>query len=128
MGVVTNKFEGGPNKDHFSSNFWADDFDVIFFFIICPIGINWLKTRKICWSTPCHVAALKFELILTLIVKQQSSWMEGRAIWHNFKREPPKDHPSQVWLNFSGLRGEDLNVKVYDVPHIMDTEWWQKLL
>jgi hypothetical protein len=21
------------------------------------------------------------------------------AVWHNFERGPPKDHPSQIWLN-----------------------------
>jgi hypothetical protein len=29
-GGVTHHFESGPPKDHFSSNFWAKDFDVIF--------------------------------------------------------------------------------------------------
>jgi hypothetical protein len=28
--VVTHNFESGPLKDHFNSNFWAKDFDVIF--------------------------------------------------------------------------------------------------
>jgi hypothetical protein len=23
--------------------------------------------------------------------------MEGRAVGHNFEREPPRDHPRQVW-------------------------------
>ena len=42
--------------------------------------------------------------------------MEGGAVGHNFERDPPKDHPCQVWLIwFRGFRGEDLNVKVYDV-------------
>jgi hypothetical protein len=39
--------------------------------------------------------------------------MEGGSVGHNFERDPPKDHPCQVW--FRGFRGEDLNVKVYDV-------------
>jgi hypothetical protein len=42
--------------------------------------------------------------------------MEGGAVGHNFERDPPKDHPCQVWFNsVQGFRREDLNVKVYDV-------------
>jgi hypothetical protein len=40
---VTHNVESGPTKDHFSSNFSADDFDMVFFLIICLIAINWLK-------------------------------------------------------------------------------------
>ena len=29
-GGVTHNFESGPPQDHFNSNFWAKDFDVIF--------------------------------------------------------------------------------------------------
>ena len=25
--------------------------------------------------------------------------MEGGAVGHNFEREPPRDHPCQVWFN-----------------------------
>jgi hypothetical protein len=25
--------------------------------------------------------------------------MEGGAVGHNFERDPPMDHPCQVWLN-----------------------------
>ena len=25
--------------------------------------------------------------------------MEGRAVGHNFERDPPRDHPCQVWFN-----------------------------
>ena len=25
--------------------------------------------------------------------------MEGRSVRHNFERDPPKDHPCQVWFN-----------------------------
>ena len=35
--------------------------------------------------------------------------MEGGSVRHSFERDPPKDHPCQIWF-----RGEDLNVKVYD--------------
>jgi hypothetical protein len=42
--------------------------------------------------------------------------MVGGAVGHNFERDPPKDHPSRFGLiRFRGFRGEDLNVKVYDV-------------
>jgi hypothetical protein len=35
---------------------------------------------------------------------------------HNFERRPSKDHPTQIWFNLVQLfKGEDLNVKVYDV-------------
>ena len=37
--------------------------------------------------------------------------MEGGAVGHNFERDPPR--LGLIW--FSGFRGEDLNVKVYDV-------------
>jgi hypothetical protein len=26
-------------------------------------------------------------------------WMEGVAIGHNFDRDPPRNHPCQVWFN-----------------------------
>jgi hypothetical protein len=25
--------------------------------------------------------------------------MEGEAVGHNFERDPPRDHPCQVWFN-----------------------------
>jgi hypothetical protein len=25
--------------------------------------------------------------------------MEGGAVGHNFERDPPRDHPCQVWFN-----------------------------
>jgi hypothetical protein len=25
--------------------------------------------------------------------------MEGRGVGHNFERDPPRDHPCQVWFN-----------------------------
>jgi hypothetical protein len=43
--------------------------------------------------------------------------MEGRAVGHNFERDPLRDHPCQVW--FSGFRGEDLNVIFYqNMPNL----------
>ena len=45
--------------------------------------------------------------------------MEGGAVGHNFERDPPKDHSCHlIW--FRGFRGEDLNVKVYDVRRTDD--------
>ena len=29
----------------------------------------------------------------------EPSWMEGGAVGHNFERNPPRDHPCQVWFN-----------------------------
>jgi hypothetical protein len=37
--------------------------------------------------------------------------MEGGTVGHNFERDPPR--LGLIW--FSCFRGEDLNVKVYDV-------------
>ena len=46
--------------------------------------------------------------------------MEGGAVRHNFERDPPRDHPCQVWFNLvQGFRG-DLNVTVYDVRRTDD--------
>jgi hypothetical protein len=41
--------------------------------------------------------------------------MEGGAIGQNFERDPPR--LGLIW--FSGFRGEDLNVKVYDERQVM---------
>jgi hypothetical protein len=43
--------------------------------------------------------------------------MEGVAVGHNFERNPPKDHPCQVWFNLVQRfqRRRDLNVKVYGI-------------
>jgi hypothetical protein len=44
--------------------------------------------------------------------------MEGRAGGHNFERDPthPGTIPARLGLIWSsGFRGEDLNVKVYDI-------------
>jgi hypothetical protein len=46
--------------------------------------------------------------------------MEGRAVGHNFERDPPRDHPCQVWFNLDQRFRGDLNVKVYDVRRIDD--------
>jgi hypothetical protein len=31
--------------------------------------------------------------------------MEGGAVGHNFERDPPRDHPCQVWINFTEKPG-----------------------
>ena len=42
--------------------------------------------------------------------------MEGGAVGHNFERDPPRDHPCQVWFNLvHRFRGEDLNVIFYQI-------------
>ena len=42
--------------------------------------------------------------------------MEGGSVGHNFERDPPKDHPCQVWFNLvQGFQRRNLNVKVYNV-------------
>jgi hypothetical protein len=52
--------------------------------------------------------------------------MEGGAVGHNFERDPPKDHLCQIW--FSCFRGEDLNVKVYNVNNLYPYIWTQLVL
>ena len=51
--------------------------------------------------------------------------MEGGAVGHTIERGPPKDHPVKfalIW--FSGFRGEDLNVIVYqNMPNFYN---WHK--
>jgi hypothetical protein len=43
--------------------------------------------------------------------------MEGGAVGHNFERNPPRDHPCQVW--FIWFSGEDLNVIFYqNMPNL----------
>ena len=42
--------------------------------------------------------------------------MEDGTVGHNFERNPPKDHPYQVWFNsVQGFQRRSLNMKVYDV-------------
>ena len=56
-GSVTNNFESLPTKYHFSSNIW-EDFDVNFFYNM-PIRYKFAEKKKTCWTTQCHVAAVK---------------------------------------------------------------------
>ena len=45
--------------------------------------------------------------------------MEGRAVGHNFEKDPPKEHPRLGVIWFSGFRGEDLNVIFYqNMPNL----------
>jgi hypothetical protein len=40
--------------------------------------------------------------------------MEGRAVRHNFERDPPKDHPCQVWFNLvQGFRRRSLKCEKF---------------
>jgi hypothetical protein len=46
--------------------------------------------------------------------------MEVRLVGHNNERDPPKDHPCQVWCNLvQGFQRRNLNVKAYDVRQVM---------
>jgi hypothetical protein len=52
--------------------------------------------------------------------------MEGRAVGHNFERDPPKDHPCQVWFNL--VQGfQRRRFKCESLRRTTDAKWWQKL-
>jgi SET domain-containing protein len=41
--------------------------------------------------------------------------MEGGAVGHNFERDPPKNHPCQVWLNsVQGFQRRRFKCESYD--------------
>jgi hypothetical protein len=46
--------------------------------------------------------------------------MEGGVVGHKFGRDPPKNHPCQVWFNLvQRFRGKDLNVIFYqNMPNL----------
>ena len=44
--------------------------------------------------------------------------MEGGFVGHTFERDPHSIHARFGLIWFSGFRGEDLNVKVYDVQRM----------
>jgi hypothetical protein len=45
--------------------------------------------------------------------------MEGGAVGHNFERDPPKDHPCQVWFN--SVQGyQRRRFKCASLRHTMD--------
>jgi hypothetical protein len=46
--------------------------------------------------------------------------MEGGAVRHNFERDPPRDHPCQVWFNLvQRFQRKDLNVIFYqNMPNL----------
>jgi hypothetical protein len=41
--------------------------------------------------------------------------MEGGAVGHNFERDPPRDHPCQVWFNMV-QRGQNCSILSQNVP------------
>ena len=42
--------------------------------------------------------------------------MEGGSVGHNFERDPPKDHPCQVWINLvQGFQRRRFKCESYDV-------------
>ena len=47
-------------------------------------------------------------------------WIQDGADGHNFERDPPRDHPCQVWFNLvQRFRGENLNVIFYqNMPNL----------
>ena len=48
------------------------------------------------YSFPCSCS--KNFSSFRFIIKQPS-WMEGGSVGHNFERDPPNNHPCQVWFN-----------------------------
>jgi hypothetical protein len=113
--------------------------------LICIIGKNrpkekfQRKTQNICKTTPFYVAVVKiwahFDLkqqwtIEEISIFSNSSHLEWRAELSDtiLKGTHPGTIPARLGLIwFSGFRGEDLNVKVYDVRRTTNTKWWQKL-
>jgi hypothetical protein len=52
--------------------------------------------------------------------------MEGGSVGHNFERDPPKDHPCQVWFNL--VQGfQRRRFKCESLRRTTDTKWRQKL-
>ena len=42
--------------------------------------------------------------------------MEGGSIGHNFERDPPKDHPCQIWFNLvQGFQRRRFKCESFDV-------------
>jgi hypothetical protein len=42
--------------------------------------------------------------------------MEGGAVGHNFERDPPRDHPCQVWFNLvQQFQRRRLNVPKFEL-------------
>ena len=52
--------------------------------------------------------------------------MEGGAVRHIFERDPPKDHPCQVWFN--SVQGfQRRRFKCESLRRTTVAKWWQKL-
>ena len=50
-----------------------------------------------------------------------------KAVRHNFERDPPKDHPCQVWFNlFQGFQRRRFKCESLRRT-TTDAKWWQKL-
>jgi hypothetical protein len=41
--------------------------------------------------------------------------MEGGSVGHKFERDPPKDHPCQVWFNLANLAGMVLGWSPFNI-------------
>ena len=53
--------------------------------------------------------------------------MEGGSVGHNFERDPPKDHPCQVWFNLvQGFQRRRFKCESL-WRTTTDAKWWQKL-
>jgi hypothetical protein len=51
----------------------------------------------------------------------------GGSVGHNFERDPPKDHPCQVWFNLvQGFQRRRFKCESLRRT-TMDAKWWQKL-
>ena len=48
--------------------------------------------------------------------------MKGGSVEHNFEREPPKDHPCQVWFNL--VQGFQRRFKCESLQHTTDGRRW----
>ena len=48
--------------------------------------------------------------------------MEGRSVGHNFERNPPKDHPCQVWFNLV-QKFQRRRFKCKSLRHTTDGRW-----
>jgi hypothetical protein len=53
--------------------------------------------QSIIWSAGPHVQLVFLLKIHTVVIAAILN--EGGAVGHNFERDPPRDHPCQVWFN-----------------------------
>jgi hypothetical protein len=98
--------------------------------LICIIGKNQLKEKFHRKNLSSFWLKLKQQWTIEEIsIFSNSSHLEGRAELSDtiLKGTHPGTIPARLGLIwFSGFRGEDLNVKVYDVRRT-GAKWWQKL-